>query len=235
MDTRTRATTAERRSAARWPGRGRWWRAVVAVELSLVVVAVLVDWFLPTLLILGVAACSLAVRREGLASLGVRKVERPMRMVVGVLGISVGWTLLVWAVTMPVLEHLTGRRQDLGVFEDVEGNAGLLVALVAASWTPAAVGEEFAYRGFVLTRLRELLRGGPWAVPVAVALTALLFGLAHSEQGVVGVVLATLDGVLFGVLRHRYRTLWASVLAHGFNNTVGLVVFFAAGPVYGLW
>lgn len=234
MDTSTRAPIAERRRDRRTWGRP-WWRIVVAGELSLAVVAVLVDWFLPTLLILGVAACSLLGRREGLASLGMRRVDRPLRLLVEVFGISVGWTLLVWAVTMPALEHVTGRRQDLGMFEDVEGNLGLLAALVLASWTLAAVGEELAYRGFVLTRLRELLPRRAWAVPAAVVLTALLFGLAHGEQGIVGVTLATLDGVLFGVLRCRYRTLWASVLAHGFNNTIGLVVFFALGPVYGLW
>jgi hypothetical protein len=29
--------------------------------------------------------------------------------------------------------------------------------------------------------------------------------------------------------------LWAAVLAHGFNNTIGLVTFFFVGPIYGLW
>jgi hypothetical protein len=28
---------------------------------------------------------------------------------------------------------------------------------------------------------------------------------------------------------------WAPVLAHGFNNTIGFVAFYAVGPVYGLW
>jgi len=25
------------------------------------------------------------------------------------------------------------------------------------------------------------------------------------------------------------------VLAHGFNNTIGLVAYFCVGPIYGLW
>jgi membrane protease YdiL (CAAX protease family) len=37
------------------------------------------------------------------------------------------------------------------------------------------------------------------------------------------------------VLRMRYRTLWAPVLAHGFNNSIGLTAYFLAGPMYGLW
>ena len=70
---------------------------------------------------------------------------------------------------------------------------------------------------------------------VAIALSSLLFGLIHTEQGVVGVALATVDAVAFCVLRYRFGTVWAPVLAHGFINTIGFVAFFAVGPVYGLW
>lgn len=62
-----------------------------------------------------------------------------------------------------------------------------------------------------------------------------LFGLAHSEQGVIGIVVVTFDACFFSWLRYWYRTLWAAVLAHGFNNTIGLVTFFFVGPIYGLW
>jgi membrane protease YdiL (CAAX protease family) len=49
------------------------------------------------------------------------------------------------------------------------------------------------------------------------------------------VALTTLDAVFFNALRYRYRTLWVSVLAHGFSNTIGLVAFFLVGPIHGLW
>ena len=50
-----------------------------------------------------------------------------------------------------------------------------------------------------------------------------------------GVVTSTVDSIFYSVLRYRYQTLWASVLAHGFINTIGLVTVFVVGPVYGLW
>ena len=53
-------------------------------------------------------------------------------------------------------------------------------------------------------------------------MTSVLFGLLHSEQGVVGVVAVALDGVVFCALRVYFGTVWAPVLAHGFNNTLGL-------------
>jgi membrane protease YdiL (CAAX protease family) len=106
---------------------------------------------------------------------------------------------------------------------------------VAASWTLAAVGEEVAYRGYLLTRLRQLLPAGIAGSVAAVTVASLLFGLAHAEQGLVGVAVTTLDAAYFAVLRYRFATLWASVLAHGLNNTIGLVGFYLVGPVYGLW
>jgi uncharacterized protein len=64
---------------------------------------------------------------------------------------------------------------------------------------------------------------------------ALLFALIHGEQGVTGMVLVFVDAVFYGVLRYAYRSLWASVVAHGLSNTVGMVAFFLFGPFSALW
>jgi hypothetical protein len=70
---------------------------------------------------------------------------------------------------------------------------------------------------------------------LGVGVSSALFALAHTEQGMIGVVVTFLDALYFSALRWRFRTLWAAVLAHGFNNTIGLVTFFFVGPIYGLW
>lgn len=156
-------------------------------------------------------------------------------MAVEVLGLVVAWTVIQLALFIPVLEHLTGSRQDMSAFTAVEGNLGTLAALLALSWTLAAVGEEAAYRGFVLTRAREVLGSGRLGTMAAIGVAAALFGLAHTEQGIIGIGLTFLDALFFSVLRFRYATLWAPVLAHGFNNTIGLTAFYFVGPIYGLW
>ena len=63
----------------------------------------------------------------------------------------------------------------------------------------------------------------------------MLFGLLHTEQGVVGVLLSTVDAVLFAGLRLWSGSVWAAVVAHGTGNTIGLVTVFLVGPVHGLW
>ena len=69
----------------------------------------------------------------------------------------------------------------------------------------------------------------------AVVLSSFLLGLLHTEYGIVGVLVSAVDGVFYNVLRYRYKTLWAPILAHGLIDTIGFVSFFLIGPVYGLW
>jgi len=218
----------------RHPSRSVW-SVLASVEVALAVVAVVLDLLVPTLVLLGLAILSLVIRRKGPATLGLSRPGRPWRLVADVFGVSVLWTLLTFAVTVPAVERLTGDRRDVSMFENLEGNAGLLLGMLVLSWTLAAFGEELAYRGFVLTRLREVLPPGTASLVAAVGITSMLFGLAHVEQGPVGVILTAIDSVLFIALRLHYRTLWASVLAHGFLNSIGMVTFFLVGPVYGLW
>ena len=149
--------------------------------------------------------------------------------------VAVVWTVAHLVLFMPVVERLTGQTQDTGDFTALEGDPGTLALLLLLSWTLAAVGEEVAYRGYLLTRVRQLLGGSVAGLVVSVLLTSLVFGLAHTEQGAVGVCLATINGIAYAVLRLRLRTIWASVLMHGFSNTIGLTAYFFVGPVTGLW
>jgi membrane protease YdiL (CAAX protease family) len=69
-----------------------------------------------------------------------------------------------------------------------------------------------------------------------VVISSLLFGLAHTEQGTIGVILTFLDAIFFSLIKMHYdNNLWAAIIAHGASNTIGLVGFFFLGPMYGLW
>jgi membrane protease YdiL (CAAX protease family) len=198
-------------------------------------VAVALDLFLPTIVILLLASISLAIRRTGPSSLGFRRVQQPGRMVAAVFVLTVGWSLVQLGLTMPILNHLTGQRQNLSQFEGLQGNLTMLLILLGLSWTLAALGEETAYRGYLPTRISEVFGESRAGSVTAVGISSALFALAHTEQGVIGVFLTFLDALFFSTLRWHFRTLWAAVLAHGFNNTIGMVTFYLIGPIYGLW
>jgi membrane protease YdiL (CAAX protease family) len=214
--------------------RSRRRRVIAGLEVLAATAAVLLDLLIPSLVLCAMALLSLGVRREGLGSLGLRRVPAGP-LVLRMLVFAVLWSIVQLGLTMPLANHVSGSRQDLSGFADVEGNLGLLLLLVALSWTLAAFVEELAFRGYLLTRLRETLGGGRTATVVAVLVSSILFGILHSEQGLIGVLVVSLDAIAFSILRLRYRTLWASILAHGFNNTLGFVAFYFVGPIYGFW
>jgi membrane protease YdiL (CAAX protease family) len=212
----------------------RAWTWIAAIEVVLAASTVVLDLGIPTFVLLGLAVLSLAIRRQGPASLGFHRVHGWL-LTGKMFTFAAIWTLVHLALFMPIANHVTGQTQDMSQFAELQGNVGMLAGLLLLSWTVAAVGEELAYRGYILTRLTDVFGAKGIGVVLAVGISSLLFGIAHSEQGFVGVVLTTIDAIAFSVLRYRYKSLWAPVLAHGFNNTIGFVAFFLIGPVYGLW
>ena len=231
--TGTRAST---RAATHTSERVRGvWRLAAAVEVGAAAVAVLADWFIPALVLVALAAVSLLIRRRGPSTLGFHRPAHTIRLVGQMAAFAVAWTLFDVAVLIPVTNHLSGTRQDVSGFADVQGNLGLLAVYLTASWVLAAFCEEAAFRGYLLTRLTDVLGHGRVQTVTAVVGSSVLFGLLHTEQGVVGVIVAAFAGVIFSVLRYRCRTLWAPVLAHGFDDTLGFTRFFSLGSFYGLW
>jgi membrane protease YdiL (CAAX protease family) len=211
----------------------RRWDVIAAIEAVAAAVTVVLDLLVPTLILLAMTAGSLLARRQGLGSLGLVRASG-RGLVMKMLAFAVLWSVFQLGVTMPVANHLSGRQQDLSGFDGLQGNLGMLVGLLLLSWTLAAFGEEVAYRGYLLTRCRAAAGGGRAGLIFGVLASSVLFGLGHTEQGLLGVVVVTLDACVWSVLRIHYRTLWAPVLAHGFNNTLGFITFFLVGPVHGL-
>lgn len=216
--------------------RDEVWKIVSLLELIVAAIVIYLDLLIPTLIVLGLCALSLIVRREKLSVLGLKKVERPLIMAAVVFILMVVWSLFTLAVSMPILNHLTGTTQDLSSFDNLQGDLADLAFLLIATWTLAAFGEEIVYRGYMQRRVRDILGDGREGIVVAVLLTSLLFGIAHVEQGIIGAILTTMDAVVFSAIKLKYNdNLWAAILAHGFSNTIGIVTFYFTGPIYGFW
>lgn len=212
------------------------WKIISFIELALAAVVIFLDLLIPTLIILALCAISLVARHEGIRSLGFKKIESPLKMVLIISALVVLWTFLQLGLIMPLASHLTGTTQDVSAYEDVKGNVGSLVFLLAMTWSLAAVGEEIVYRGYLQVRTRDLFGNSNVGVFVAIAITSVLFGIAHSEQGTVGIVVTTLDAVFFSAVKLKFDdNLWAAVLTHGLSNTLGFLAFFLMGPIHNLW
>jgi membrane protease YdiL (CAAX protease family) len=212
-----------------------FWKIISLIELLISFLVIFLDLFIPTIIILGIMIISLLIRKEKISSLGFKKTENAFGMVVNVLLLVIIWTFLQLALFMPVLNHLTGTTQDLRTFENLKGNLGNLLFFLILTWTLAAFGEEIVYRGYLQKRIYDMFENPRIAIFSGIAISSLLFGLAHTEQGLIGVTITTLDAIFFSLLKIKYDNMWAPILAHGFSNTIGLTAFFFVGPIYGLW
>ena len=86
------------------------------------------------------------------------------------------------------------------------------------------------FRG-VLVGWGAQLFGKRWALPLAI-LSAVLFGLGHSNQALVGQILTGIAGLIFGLTYVACGCkLLPAVIAHGTSNalTVSKIYFFGYG------
>jgi len=82
----------------------------------------------------------------------------------------------------------------------------------------AGVGEELAYRGYVLGMLVPMV--GVWP---GVVVTSLVFGVLHAYQGAQGVLRTALLGALMAVAFLQTGSLWPVVVAHvGYDVLAGV-------------
>lgn len=90
----------------------------------------------------------------------------------------------------------------------------LVVALITA------VCEEFFFRGV----LQQILSEWFGNFHVAIAVTALIFALAHGN--LYGIVPLFTFGLIFGYMYRLSGTIWVTVCAHFFNNAVFVLMYF---------
>jgi uncharacterized protein len=81
------------------------------------------------------------------------------------------------------------------------------------------LSEEALFRGFIQ---RELTRYGAW---VAIAVSSVLFGLAHFGGGWTYVALATAAGAGYGLIYHRTKSIEMAMLAHFALNATHFLLF----------
>jgi uncharacterized protein len=107
---------------------------------------------------------------------------------------------------------------------EVTGNVKLALLALLLVWTFAAFGEEIAYRGYLLTRAADIGRRSAAAYWIGIVLVSILFGYGHYYKGPSGVIDSGVAGLILGTAYMLAgRNLWASIFAHGFIDTFGII------------
>lgn len=111
---------------------------------------------------------------------------------------------------------------------DVAGSLSHYLLWLGIVWTAAAFGEEMFFRGYLITRLRQLLSGVRLGSVFAVVIPALIFGYGHLYyQGWRGAVVTAAIGLAFGAMFLAFkRNLWPLILLHGVIDTLTFTAIF---------
>lgn len=125
-------------------------------------------------------------------------------------------------------------QADMSGYTYLQGNLPMLLLALAGVYVVSSFGEEVLYRGFLLNRLAAIGPHGKASWPLAALTSAVIFGLAHFDWGIVGVVQTAFMGLALAIAYLvTKRNLWALVLAHAGMDTMLLVQMYGAPP--GSW
>lgn len=202
-------------------------RLAVAAELMLVPLIFSFEQATPTLLLLVLAFGSLYLRRKHWIELGLFAPDHLGRTV-GT-GLLAGAAYQVFAILalMPLLRGIFNQPLDPAVYEAVVGDTGALLIFIALSWTLAAFGDEFVYRGYLFNRAQDLFGSGKAGSLLAVLVSAGLFGMAQWNEGWSSVLASVIFGVFLSLLYLiGRRNLWLPILAHGAANSLGFILIY---------
>jgi len=207
-------------------------RVMAVVELGLAAAFIVLTKMhkLPrpdTLWLLALGWISLAVRRRGWRSVGLRRPQSWAKVFAAALLAAVALQAISLWVTVPLATRLTGQPPDLSEFHELIGNWKLSLVGLAVTWTLAAFGEELANRGYLMNRVADVGGGSRMAWAVSYVVVSVAFGFGHLYQGPSGVMDATVTGLVLGGLYLAFgRNLWPAILAHGLSDTLALVMVY---------
>jgi membrane protease YdiL (CAAX protease family) len=234
-------------SPTRWPAEAFPWYGSLGVAVLLVFASVIpAAFFMALMLAFNLASLhdlrmlSWPVIAAQLASyavaLGLLAAVMPLlaRRSFRALGLRVpGTSDLAWAalgaIAMLLAAWLTGAAQE-AVFhlkaDEVQvhwlrdARGSVIAGFVFLACVAAPFMEELMFRGFFFN---ALLRYAP--VPVAVLLSAVLFGFAHWQPGNAGAIAPlAATGVVLAVVYYRSGSLTASMLTHACFNLFTVVI-----------
>ena len=104
---------------------------------------------------------------------------------------------------------------------------GAAPAFLVANLLFTCVAEEAFFRGLVqerLMRLAESRRQPAWNA-IAIAVSTLLFGLAHAAGGATWMLVATVAGLGYSLVYARTRTIEGAILVHFLVNAAHFLGF----------
>jgi uncharacterized protein len=176
------------------------------------------------LLLLAFASLSLWLRGLTWSAVGLRRPKYWWKALLFALLSAVAICVVVNLLVGPFVARFAGTPPNNSRFEGIRGNVLALTGWLSVAWTVAAFGEEMVFRGYLMNRISDLISNDRAGWISALLVSSLIFGEAHSYQGLAGAIGATEIGLLLGVMYLvNKRNLWMNIICHGFIDSISLI------------
>jgi membrane protease YdiL (CAAX protease family) len=182
------------------------------------------------LLAIVIATAVLRAQGSGWRALGLARPKSWPKTIVMALGAMLAMIALtiVFQIILMNIPGLTLQPSDQSDYNPLIGNLPMFLALVTAAWTSVTFGEEMLFRAFLTVSLAGALGEFKARWALALAGSSLLFGLAHYDWGLAGVIDTAIMGFVFGLIYLRSgRNLWITLIAHALLNTLKFSLIYA--------
>jgi CAAX protease family protein len=167
---------------------------------------------------------SIRLRDGSWSAMGFKRPASWRRIFLIALGAAILRILLGQFLIEPVTGFFWPKPTAPALANEITGNLKMALIALLLMWTFAAFGEEIAYRGYLLTRAADIGRRSVAAYWIGIVLVSILFGYGHYYKGASGVIDSGVAGLILGsAYMLAGRNLWASILAHGFIDTFGII------------
>ncbi len=208
--------------------KGLW---IIILEITIFISIVVADalGIVPitqTIFLVPLIFLSLRWQHQSLRTIGFRKSNNTGRLILFGILLGIAIELFATYITTPVINSMFGTEPDYTELSAIKGNLVMLLIYILISWVLGGLGEEIAFRGFLMKRLSKIFTNFHPNF-MAIILSSLLFGFGHTEQGPAGWVQEGLNSVYLGIIMVGFgNRLIVPIIAHGVSNMVALTLIY---------
>jgi uncharacterized protein len=132
----------------------------------------------------------------------------------------------IWII-LPLATRLTGKPIDFSVFNAMHGNFPLVVRQLIPTWVFAGGAEEMVFRAYLTNRLADLFGKTSVGWTSALFISSVIFGAAHTYQGITGMLNSGAIGFLLGSFYLiSKRNLWPAMICHALVDTTFFTIVY---------
>ncbi len=122
-----------------------------------------------------------------------------------------------------IMANITGipESSDMSGYDYLKNNIWMLFLTLGGVYIVSSFGEEVIYRAFLINRISELGLSSKKGKIITVIISAAIFGLAHYNWGIMGIVQTGFMGLALGFCYiYLKKRIWVLIIAHAYMDTI---------------